>query len=381
MHTTASEDRLAATRPWSAILGTTEVVFGPGARAELPDVLARLKLERPLLVTDPGVRGAGHVDPLAHAIDAAGGSARIFDDVRENPTTEIVAAGVAEANDHRPDAIVAIGGGSTMDAAKGINFIFTNGGRMEDYEGMGHTHSPLLPAVGIPTTAGTGSEAQSYALIATAAEHRKMACGSRDARFRAAILDPELLVTVPRMVRFVTGIDAVAHAVESYVSTRANPVSRMFSENGWARLNRSFLPSLEPEADLSTRGDMMIGAHMAGAAIEASMLGAAHACANPLTANYGIVHGLAVGLMLPHVVRYNSSVAGEDYARLGGEDLPRRLQELLAAGGTPLRLREHGVPEAAIPELARGAATQWTGQFNPRAVEEEDLRGIYESAY
>ena len=298
-----------------------------------------------------------------------------------NPTTEVVEAGVAVANEHRPDSIVAIGGGSAMDAAKGVNFIFTNGGRMEDYEGMGRTHSPLLPAVGIPTTAGTGSEAQSYALIATAGEHRKMACGSRDARFRTAMLDPELLVTVPRMVRFVSGIDAVAHAVESYVSTRANPVSRMFSENGWAHLERSFLPSLETDADLPTRGDMLIGAHLAGAAIEASMLGAAHACANPLTANFGIVHGMAVGLMLPHVVRFNSSVAAEDYERLGGERLPQRLQELLAAGGAPMRLREHGVPEEAIPELAQGAATQWTGQFNPRAVAEEDFRAIYESAY
>lgn len=208
-----------------------------------------------------------------------------------------------------------------------------------------------------------------------------MACGSPDARFRAAILDPDLIETVPYPVRFVTAIDAVAHAVESHVSTRANPISRLFSKQAWKCLSRSFIPGLAPEPDLATRGDLLLGAHLAGAAIEASMLGAAHACANPLTARFGIVHGLAVGLMLPHVVHYNFPVVGDDYMNLADGDLADALQQLLAAGGVPLRLRDHGVPEATLPALAAAAASQWTAQFNPRAVEETDLHAIYESAY
>jgi alcohol dehydrogenase len=285
------------------------------------------------------------------------------------------------AREFDPDLIVGFGGGSAMDAAKGINFVLTNGGRMEDYEGTGKATQPMLPSFGVPTTAGTGSEGQSYALISRAEDHRKMACGDPGARFRVAILDPELLSTTPRSVRFVTGIDAIAHAVESHVCKRANPVSRLFSKQAWKRLSRSFVASLEPDAELAVRGDMLLGAHLAGAAIEASMLGAAHACANPLTANYGTVHGLAVGLLLPHVVRHNTAVAGDLYEDLAGPDLASQLNDLLAAGGVPMRLRDHDIEHSKLPELAAQAATQWTAQFNPGPAEEADLHAIYEAAY
>jgi alcohol dehydrogenase len=295
--------------------------------------------------------------------------------------------GVEFARGHDPDLIIGFGGGSAMDAAKGINFIYTNGGTMEDYEGSGETARPMLPSFAVPTTAGTGSEGQSYALISRAEDHRKMACGAPGARFRVAILDPELLSSAPHALRFVTGIDAIAHAVESHVSTRSNPISRLFSQQAWERLRRSFVASLEHDADLAVRGDMLLGAHLAGTAIEASMLGAAHACANPLTARYGMIHGLAVGLLLPHVVAFNSETVSSEYARFAagaldqGDDLAGMLAGLFATGGVPLRLRDHGVEFESLPALAAAAATQWTVQFNPRPLQENDLHAIYESAY
>ncbi len=386
MQLPALDTRKSVTERWSATIGAVDIVFGPGARRELPDLVLRHGFERPLLVTDPGVRATGNVDAVAKQLRAAGTSPAVFDDVMQNPTTATVATGVEFARGHEPDLIIGFGGGSAMDAAKGINFIYTNGGTMEDYEGTGKATRPMLPSFGVPTTAGTGSEGQSYALISRAEDRRKMACGAPGARFGVAILDPELLSTTPRAVRFVAGIDAIAHAMESHVSTRANPVSRLFSKQAWERLSRSFVDSLAPHADLAIRGDMLLGAHLAGAAIEASMLGAAHACANPLTTRYDIVHGLAVGLLLPHVVAYNAATVGNEYAELvepapGQADLPGLLTQLFAAGGVPLRLRDHGVELGELPALAVDAAAQWTAQFNPRPVQETDLHAIYESAY
>ncbi|NKB89602.1 MAG: iron-containing alcohol dehydrogenase [Acidobacteria bacterium] len=373
--------RQSVTERWNATIGAIDIVFGPGARHELPQLTASAGYKRALVVTDPGVRGTGYMDEVGNAMRGAGTEISIFDDVIQNPTTATVARGVDFARDFTPDLIVGFGGGSAMDAAKGVNFVLTNGGAMEDYEGTGKARQPLLPSFGVPTTAGTGSEGQSYALISRDDDHRKMACGDPGARFRVAVLDPELLSTTPRAVRFVTGIDAIAHAVESHVCQRANPVSRLFSGQAWKRLSRSFASSLDADAELAVRGDMLLGAHLAGAAIEASMLGAAHACANPLTARYGTVHGLAVGLLLPHVVRHNWPAAGDAYQELAGADLPQQLNELLAAGGMPMTLREHGIEHSELPTLAAEAATQWTAQFNPGPAQEADLHAIYEAAY
>src|SRR5205823_8079625 len=150
-----------------------------------------------------------------------------------NPTNRHVEGGVAFARPLGVDLIVSVGGGSAMDCAKGINFLLTNGGRMADYQGFGKAKKPMLPSIGIPTTAGTGSEAQSYALIADEKTHMKMACGDRKAAFQVAILDPEVTVSQPRPVTALTGLDALSHALESYVTSKRNPVSQIFAREGW----------------------------------------------------------------------------------------------------------------------------------------------------
>ena len=161
----------------------------------------------------------------------------VFDGVEENPTTRHVEAGAGfRADASCIDFLIAVGGGSSMDCAKGINFLLTNGGTMADYKGFGKASKPMLPSIGVPTTAGTGSEAQSYALIADEQTHMKMACGDRKAAFRVAILDPEVTVSQPAKVTAVTGIDALSHALESYVTTRRNPLSQMFAREAWRLL-------------------------------------------------------------------------------------------------------------------------------------------------
>ncbi len=438
----------------------TRVVFGAGTVARLGELTRELGGSRVLVVTDDGIERAGHVAKAVASLREVGLDVIVFKDVQPNPTTDDVDRGLAVAKSERIDFLVAVGGGSSMDCAKGINFLLTNGGQMRDYWGIGKAMKPMLPSIAIPTTAGTGSEAQSFALIADAKTHMKMACGDKKAACRVAILDPALTLSMPASVTAATGIDAISHALESYVTTKRNPISQLFARRAWRLLATGFSevmreteggrqkaevgsqrsevrgqksevgsqqagsesngtasstfnlqpstfnpqpstldpqPSTfnpQPSTLLAARGAMLLGSHLAGAAIENSMLGATHALANPLTAHYGITHGLAVGLMLPHVVRFNAPVVGSLYGKLAedvalceaddphaGDCLAARVTSLVEASGSPTCLATCGVDRALLPQLAVEAAKQWTGTFNPRSVDEASLLELYEAAF
>jgi alcohol dehydrogenase len=323
-------------------------------------------------------------------------STQLFDGLEQNPTTAHVDAGLAMAREFRPDAIIGLGGGSSMDCAKGINFLYSCGGRMQDYWGVGKATGPLLPMIAVPTTAGTGSETQSFALISDAETHVKMACGDKRAAFRAALLDPELTVTQPARVTALTGFDAMAHAVETAVANVRTPLSSGFSREAWRHLAPNYLRVIRQPDDLDARGQMQLGACLAGLAIENSMLGAGHALANPLTATYDVAHGEAVALMLPHVVRRNGQSVNSAYEDLllttahdrdcpdprgGAAGLARFLHEAAVAGGLAARLGDCGVERDRLPLLAADAATQWTGTFNPVQLTEHDYLSLYEAAF
>jgi alcohol dehydrogenase class IV len=371
----------------------TRVVFGAGTRQRLGQLARELGMRRTLIVADSGIVEAGHAAAAAHSLEAAGVDAAIYHEFGPNPDSAMVEAGRQFAAPLGLDSIVGLGGGSSLDCAKGINFVLRNGGAIADYRGYGKAATPLLPMIALPTTAGTGSEAQSYAVIADAATHMKMACGDPSAAVRVAILDPELTLSAPHHVTAMAGFDAIAHAVETAVTARRTPLSDTFSHQAWRLLNEAFERVLLHPEDLESRSTMMIGAHFAGAAIEQSMLGAAHACANPLTAHYNIAHGLALAMLLPHVVRWNASVALARYEALIGsprrrardeeaaESLARRLEDLTAAGGLAVRLSDSGVEESALPGLAAEAAEQWTGTFNPRPFDAAGALEIYRAAY
>jgi alcohol dehydrogenase len=371
----------------------TRVVFGPGTLSRLGELAREVGGTNVLLVTDPGLEAAGHPQRAVRSLQEAGLKVHLFDDVEENPTSKHVEAGAHFARPLGIDLIVTVGGGSAMDCAKGINFILTNGGTMADYKGFGKATKPMLPSIGVPTTSGTGSEAQSYALIADAKTHMKMACGDRKAAFNVTVLDPEVTVSQPGHVTALTGIDAVAHALESYVTTKRNPGSQMFAREAWRLLETNLELVLKEPGDIEARGAMQMGAFLAGAAIENSMLGVCHAAANPLTAHYGITHGQAIGILLPHVVRYNAQTVGALYGELleetsladgqpGGpaETIAKRIVGLMKAAGLPTTLSACGVSPTILPILAEEANQQWTARFNPRAVTEADLVSLYEAA-
>jgi alcohol dehydrogenase len=368
------------------------VISEPGALGRLGEAVKSLGGTRVLLVTDPGLAHAGHPQRATQAILEAGLEVFTFDGVKENPTEREVEIGVAFARQHNVDCIAAVGGGSSMDCAKGINFILTNGGRMADYKGHGKATRPMLPSVGVPTTSGTGSEAQSYALITDDVTHLKMACGDKKAAFRVAILDPEVTLSQPRSVTAVTGIDAIAHAIESYVCAKRNPVSIMCSRAAFHYLDANFETVLHSPQNLAARSAMQVGAHLAGMAIENAMLGVCHSCANPLTAHYGITHGVAIGLMLPHVIRFNAPAANQYYSELidkqelrngqsAAEVLADRIASLTAAAGLPNSLKDCGVSDTILHLLAEEANQQWTARFNPRPVTETEIHKLYQAAW
>lgn len=374
----------------------TRIVFGPDTIDRLGELASELGARRALVVSDPGVIAVGHTQRGLDALKRAGIEAHLFEGVHENPSTDDVDRGVVVAKRHDPEVLVGLGGGSSMDCAKGVNFLYSNGGQMQDYWGVGKALKPMLPMIAVPTTAGTGSETQSFALISDAKTHAKMACGDKKASCRIAILDPKLTLTQPPRVTALTGIDAIAHALETYVTTRRNPVSLLYSREAWRLLAANFGRVLDDPTDLEARAAMQLGATYAGVAIENSMLGATHALANPLTATYGIVHGEAIGMMLPHVIRFNGEKHDVWYRELleascdnngmprpssGPEGLANFVTSLVEKAGLATRLPDRKVEEAKLSELAASAATQWTGTFNPREVGESELLGLYRQAF
>ncbi len=286
----------------------TRVVYGAGTINRLGELAKKAGGSRLLLVSDLGIVEAGHTARGIKLLETAGLQVTSFYDFTPNPTTDDVERGLLVAREAQIDMIIGLGGGSSLDCAKGINFLLTNGGKMQDYWGIGKATKPMLPMIAVPTTSGTGSEAQSFALIANKQTHMKMACGDKKAACHTAILDPELTLSMPRSITASTAIDAVSHAIETYVTTKRNLISQLFSRQAWSLLSNSFFDVLSHPTDINARGEMLLGANLAGAAIENSMLGATHALANPLTAHFGMTHGVVIGIMLPNVIRFNAQV-------------------------------------------------------------------------
>ena len=375
----------------------TRVVFGEGAIARLGELACELGATRVFLVSSPGVAAAGHAVSGERALAASGLEVCVDAQTPENPTDLDVAASAERARAFGPDLLVGLGGGSALDTTKGVAFLLAGGGAMEDYWGQGKARGELLPFIAVPTTAGTGSETQSYALISRAADKKKMACGDPQAAARVALLDPVLSLSQPPAVTASAGLDTLGHALESAVTRARTPVSVLYSLESFRLASAALERIFRSPDDLAARGEMLLAAAWAGVAIEHSMLGAAHALANPLTARHGVVHGQAVALCLPHVVRFNAEDAAvaARYAQLAraaalvgadgsdaqaAEALALRVERLRALGGVVSSLGEVGIDSSELPELAGAAANEWTGGFNPRATDAAQLQRLYERA-
>ena len=365
-----------------AHLRNTSIHFGVNESHHIGNHVKYFDSSKVLIVTDNGILQAGHIDPVVNSLNNSEINYEIYTNVKENPSTDDVDECVDFAKNKSIDLIIGLGGGSSLDTAKGVNFILTNGGTMHDYRGVGKATREMLPFIAIPTTAGTGSECQSFAIISDSTSHEKMACGDLKAAARIAILDPALTTSQPRRISAHTGIDAISHAVETLVTKKRTDDSIQYSRLAFSLLNRSFEKIVNDPNDLDARSDMLLGAAYAGTAIECSMLGSAHASANPLTAKFSIPHGAAVGLMLPHVIKYNSSIEeiSELYDSLSEKSLSDRITSLLKISNIPSKLGDYGIKNESFKDLANEASGQWTGNFNPRQTDHADFMNLYENA-
>lgn len=363
------------------------VLWGDVA-GRLGEEVRDLGLRRVGLVSDPGVVAAGHAGRAAAALAAAGVAVQTFTDVAADPDLDAVISAARALVD--VDGFVAVGGGAVIDTAKAASMWLAHGGTLETLRGAHKDGRPLRPVVALPTTAGTGSEAQCFALVSDPVSHRKVACGDPGAIPVLTLLDPGLTLSLPPQPTALSGLDALTHAVEARVTTVGTEASRDRAQAAFALLWDALPRVLATPADQAARAAMLRGAHLAGQAIEASMLGAAHAAGNPLTRARGVPHGAAVALMLPHVVRLNLAhpAATAGYRALarsvglaGSAALADGLADRLALAGLPTRVSAWGLGAEERSALAAEAATQWTGGFNPVPLDAAGFEVLYRSAW
>ncbi len=374
---------------------TPSVIFGAGAVARIGEI-ARARLgARALVVTDAGLVRAGLVAPALAALEAAGVTVAVFDAVVADPPEAVVTAAVAAARAHEADAVIGLGGGSSLDVAKLVALIARSGERLADIYGVGLAKGPRLPLLLAPTTAGTGSEVTPISIVTTGA-HEKRGVVSPLIIPDVALLDPDLTLGLPAPVTAATGVDAMVHAIEAYTSASPNnnPVSRALAREALRLLGANIRRAVHEGSDREARAAMLIGSMLAGQAFANSPVAAVHALAYPLGGHFGIPHGLSNALVLPHVLRFNAPACGRLYAEIARDacpDLPPEadadafvagITRLCADVGLPPRLREAGVPWDAIAMLAEDAMKQTRLLVNnPRPVTLADARAIYEAAW
>jgi len=374
----------------------TAVHYGKGRLSELGSLLRCFNASRVLVVTDRGIIVAGIAEKCTDAIRSEGIHFVLFDGVEPNPSTDSVSKSLAFAKGEAVDAIVAVGGGSCIDAAKATNVLLANGGQVADYRGLNQVRRRGLPLVAIPTTAGSGSEMTSYMLISDSKTHQKIVCSDPKIIPDTAILDPTLTLSLPVTMTIETGVDALSNGIESYVSNVSNPYSEPFSLRATEIIAKNILRVYHKPSDLDARGQMLMGSNIGGLAVHLSSIGAAHSMANPLTQHFNIAHGIAVGMVLPCVMLFNAPSQVKKYSQIafalgvgleeGEEDqsVSRKgalaLRSLLDQLSLPSNLAAMGVKEDLIPAMAREALEQVSINFNPVKPDLQQMENLYLSA-
>lgn len=371
-------------RPDATYRLPTTIVLGDGARAQLPAHLAELGITAPLVVTDAGVRAAGIIDQLEpHLADA--GTVTIFDEVEADPSTATVTRIADVVAQEGCDGLVAVGGGSSMDAAKAAAALATNDATIDELIGPERVYQQPLPTVAVPTTAGTGSEVTRFAVLSDHERHAKAAVASFRIMPDVALLDPELTHGLPAHLTASTGLDALAHAIESYGSVWTHPISEGMALQA-IELIGTHLRAAVQTGSANARYGMLIASCIAELAANTTRLGLAHALAVPLGATHHVPHGVAVGLLLPHMCEFNRPADPTRDARLTAtldphasslNEAVRRLSSDVEFRG---RLRDWNVDEGDLDRVGQMAATSDNVEANPRVAELKDLTAMLRAA-
>lgn len=367
----------------------TTVVFGAGAITALPDHAKRAGGKRALLVADAGVVKAGIADRVRGILEGAGIATRIFDGVDPNPVEKNIVDGVAAFNEHQANIIVSVGGGSPLDAGKLIALKTTHERPLHEYDdaigGDAHITANVPPILNVPTTAGTGSEVGRSGVVTLAATGRKTVIFSPFLMAKAALLDPELTVSMPARVTAATGFDALTHCIEAYLSVGDHPMADGIALQGIELCAKHLPRAVEAGSDLAARGAMMKAAMMGAVAFQKG-LGVCHSLAHPLSSEKNLHHGLANALCLPAVVDFNNGVVPERVERvrrmvdLTATSLANALRGLREKVGLPNGLAAEGVTKQDIPKLADKAMEDACHRSNPRPCERTDMVKLYEAS-
>ena len=367
-------------------------ILGENALAQAIDAITALGLKKALIVTDPGVNKLGMADQVGALLSEKGIEYAIFDEVQPNPTVGNVNAGLAKLEQVSADCIISLGGGSAHDAAKGIAIVATNGGKIEDYEGLNKSSKPQLPLVAINTTAGTASEMTRFTIITDESRHVKMAIVDKNVTPLLSVNDPSLMENMPASLTAATGMDALTHAVEAYVSTAADPITDTCAMQAIALIARYLPTAVQEPKNKEAREKMAYAQFLAGMAFNNASLGYVHAMAHQLGGFYDLPHGVCNALLLPHVERFNQQAAktrldeigavlGNNNPNLAGMDVIDAITQLARIVGIPKSLKELGVKEEDFSVLADNALKDVCGLTNPIQATKEQIIGIFQAAF
>jgi len=373
-----------------------KIVFGLGAAKNVGQEARLLGAKRAMVVTDPGVAGADLVQPISDSLEGAGLAFSLYAKVEPEPPARVIDEASAQFKAQDCDLVIGLGGGSSLDVAKGVSVVAANGGSVLDYCGFDLVKKPGAPKILIPTTAGTGSEVTRVFVLTDEAQQAKKAVYSFFTLPEVALVDPALTLSMPPQVTADTGVDALVHAIETYVSSNATPFSDTLAEKAIGLITRWLPLAWAKGSNLEARYYMSLAATTSGLAFGSGGLGAVHGLAYVLGTDYHLPHGRSNAIMLPHVMRFNLPGNPEKFADIAAlmdqdvEGLPvmeaaeagvRAVEDLLETIKLPYRLRDYDIPEADLPQMVEGAMKQ-TRLFvtNPRDLSQEDIREIYARA-
>ncbi|NJN15798.1 MAG: iron-containing alcohol dehydrogenase [Oscillochloris sp.] len=369
------------------------VLYQAGLSGDLAQVIEEMGA-RPFIITDKGVMAAGLLAPVLAGLTTP--PVGIYDDIPPNSSVKVVMEAAQAAREVGADMLIALGGGSPIDTAKGVRIVLTNGGHLLDYQGYNVIADRLMPMIAVPTTAGTGSEVTPFAVIRDEEQDLKLAFTSRFLVPDVAVLDPELTRSLPPRLSAATGMDALSHAIETFVSTENNPFSDSMALFAIDMIASHMRDSVHNGADIDARGQMLIASCMAGIACANSYFGVIHALSHAVGGLYAVHHGTLNSIFLPHGMRYNSAIVPDRYVRIaramGVNAGGRSDEEVIADGvaavatlaadcGLPTRLRDVDVPEDVLPQLASIALVDGAIFHNPRVAEEGELLELLRAAW
>ena len=371
-----------------------DIVFGVGSLKRLPELLEKSGSKKMMVVSDRGLEKLGVVQKVLDIVETEGIETVSFLDILPNPTVDMVNAATKVYKESGATSIVALGGGSPMDVAKAVGVLARYGGSITEYEGAHLVPGPIEPIIAIPTTAGTGSEVTAFSVITDTSRNYKLTVFSYELLPKYALLDPEMIMSVPPMVAASCGIDALIHAWEAYTSLGASPFSDAMAEKAMELIGRSIRTYVADRSNPEAASDMLAGSLFAGIAFSWARLGNIHAMSHPVSAFFNVPHGVANGILFPYIVKYNEEAAFRKYRKIynyistekkcesefSKGMLEQAVRELNTQVGIPAKLSHAGVTDEYFAQMTEDAMKSGNIAVNPRKTVREDILALYKEA-